>query len=264
MAPDSAVAESVAVAARSSSRFLYVAWQNRENRRIVPVGRLALPRAGEHQVFEFRYLARARQVLARPFTSFPDFNSRYQSEHLFPFFENRMVPAGSADFTGVASCLGLPDDANPFEVLASSGGLRATDTVEVFSEPYLNRVAGQAAVRFLVRGVRHQPGAHDKIDDLQVGDSLVLQPEPGNETDQLAVLVLASVGVPVGWVPAYLCPCLHRSASASARGWSDMVVTVRHIGGRSGPAHFRLLCDLSFPWPFPEGPFETDEFAVET
>lgn len=263
MGSDLALDERAASRADASTRVLFVAWQNPESRSLIPIGRLSVPLDPDGEEFEFRYLSRAREALARPFSSFPDFRTRYRSSQLFPFFENRMVPAGSADFTEIAASLGLRDGADPFEVLASSGGMRATDTLEMFPEPALDRAARRASLRFLVRGVRHRPEAQDEIDRLDVGDRLRLEPEPDNEVDPLAVLVVPDTKVAVGWIPAYLCPALHRASHASPNRWADMVPTVRHIGDRSGPAHFRLLCDLSFPWPFPDGPFDSDEFSMD-
>jgi hypothetical protein len=213
-------------------------------------------------MYEFRYLARARTVLARPFTSFPAFASQYVSARLFPFFENRMVPVERQDYGDWASSLGLPGDSDPFEILSSSGGMRATDTLEVFREPTVDPQTGTASLRFLVRGVRWREGANDEIDRLHPGDQLRLEPEPTNEADPLAALVIPDTGQPVGWVPAYLCPALHRSAAATPQSWSAMTTTVRHVGDRAGPSHFRLLCEVVFPWPFSDRPFDTPEFAV--
>ncbi len=246
----------------TAKRVLFVAWQAPDSRAITPVGRLRVTRAAAGHEYEFCYLRPARNVLGRPFASFPNFDVVYRSTELFPFFENRMVPRQSPDFAGMAASVGLRSDADPFEVLAISGGQRATDTLEVFPEPRTDRAASSASFRFLVRGARYRPGAHDQIDRLQVGDHLRLEPEADNPVDPQAVLVVPASGTAVGWAPAYLCPALHRSASAATHGWDDLDATVSHIGDRSGPAHFRLLCEVSFPWPFPDGPFDTPEFEV--
>ncbi|MGH9102218.1 MAG: hypothetical protein ACRDYD_04430 [Acidimicrobiales bacterium] len=46
------------------------------------------------------------------------------------------------------------------------------------------------------------------------------------------------------------------------RQWGAVEVTVRHVGERCGPSHFRLLCALVFPWSFPGTPFDTPDFAI--
>lgn len=240
-----------------AAHVLYVAWQQ-PDRTITPVGRLTL---GMDGTYEFRYLTRASEIMGRPFTSFPSFDTVYRSERLFPFFENRMVPTGRSDYPDWAVSVGLDADADPFEVLASSGGPRATDTLELFRPPSVDRSLQRASMRFLVRGVRHRgEKAQDAVDHLRPGDRLAVRPDRDNDVDPLALLVQPSTGVPVGWVPAYLCPVLHRSSAANGGDFSSVVVTVRHVGDRKGPSHFRLLCDLEFPWPFEDDPFDTATF----
>jgi hypothetical protein len=248
----------------SLGRVLFIAWQVPETRSITPVGRLRILPTGTTGdfEFEFRYLRAATSVLARPFASFPVFEATYRSSQLFPFFENRMVPVHSPDFAEMAASLGLADSTDPFEVLATSGGLRATDTIEVFPEPTIDVERREASFRFLVRGVRHRPDADDQIEHLRVGDRLRLEPQPDNPVDSRALLVMPDSGVAVGWAPAYLCPTLHRSARTTTSGWDNITTTVRHIGDRSGPPHFRLLCEIRFPWPFSDGPFENPDFAL--
>lgn len=242
-------------------RTLYVAWQDPGTHRILPVGRLRIVSADDSICFEFRYLAAARDVLARPFVAFPSFSDVYSSPDLFPFFENRMIPTARPDFEASAESVGLAHNSDPFEVLAFNGGRRATDTLEIFPEPEVDRDAGTASVHFLVRGIRHRDGAQDAIDELRVGDPLMIRPEPDNPFDQFALLITPQSGQPIGWVPAYLCDVLHRSMGAPS-DWSAISCTVRHVGDRSGPAHFRLLCEAVFAWPFTEDPFDTPAFGL--
>jgi hypothetical protein len=262
MGVDVVVDEHAPVREDPAARVLFVAWRNPDTRSIIPIARLVVRDHNGAQTFEFRYLTRAPKVLARPLVSFPSFTGIYRSERLFPFFENRMVPTQRSDFRGWAASLGLSEDSDPFEILAQSGGTRVTDTFEVFPEPAVDREVGLASVRILVRGVRHREGANEEIDRLRPGDALRLCPEPDNGFDALAVLVVPSTCQAVGWVPAYLCGPLHRSAASTEGSWAAMKATVRHIGDPLGPSHFRLLCDLQFPWPYPDQPFDTPEFSV--
>lgn len=116
-------------------------------------------------------------------------------------------------------------------------------------------------MRFLVRGVRHRGDeGQDAVDRLGPGDRLDVAPDPDNPADPLALLAQPHTGIPVGWIPAYLCPVLRRSSQETG-DFSEIVVTVPHVGDRHGPSHFRLLCDLHFPWPFDGQPFDTATFA---
>jgi len=228
-------------------RRLFVAWQDPETRSITPVGCLTRRQGSDGETFEFRYLRQARHLQHfRPFVGFSSLEECYRSTDLFPFFENRIVPRTRDDYVDYVGTLGLPIDADPFEILAHSEGRRATDAIEVFPAPSLD-ADGVVTCRFLVHGVRHIPGAHDAIDGLTLGEVLSVLPDPQNEVDRLAVLLRTGGYRLVGYVPAYLTSLIHRPLDAYG---SDAVqVNVEHIGDRNGPSHLRLLCRLAARWP---------------
>ena len=235
---------------------LYVSWQDAERRSFVPVGMLTQSAAGD---FEFRYLRGAETDSDfRPFIGFPELHHVYRSTEQFPFFENRLMPRGRSDYSAYLGSLGLAQNADPFEVLARSGGRRATDTVEVVAEPAVEPDTGHASCCFLVRGVRHVENADDAIDRLDVGDHLGTEPDTGNEYDEHARYLLTLDGARVGFVPAYLTEFLSRSAESN--GGDAISIVVEHIGERSGPSHFRLLCRLVVPWPEGQPPFSGSAF----
>ena len=235
---------------------LYVSWQDAERRSFVPVGMLTRSASGE---FEFRYLRGAAvDPEFRPFIGFPDLHQVYRSTEQFPFFENRLMPRNRSDYTAYLGSLGLAENADPFEVLARSGGRRATDTVEVVAPPTVDPDTGHASCHFLVRGVRHVPGADDAIDRLEIGDHLGTEPDVGNAFDRHARYLLTLDGERVGFVPAYLTEFLSRSAGLHGDGTIN--IFVEHIGERSGPSHFRLLCRLVVPWPEGQPPFSGQAF----
>ena len=240
---------------RQSQR-LYVSWQDAERRSFVPVGMLTQSAAGD---FEFRYLCGAEtDPNFQPFIGFPDLRRVYRSTEQFPFFENRLMPRGRSDYPAYLGSLGLANDADPFEVLARSGGRRATDTVEVVAEPTVDPETGHASCCFLVRGIRHVDNADDAIDRLVVGDHLGTESDSGNEFDEHARYLLTLDGARVGFVPAYLTEFLSRSAEL--HGDDAISIIVEHIGERNGPSHFRLLCRLVVPWPEGQPPFSGAAF----
>ena len=65
-------------------------------------------------------------------------------------------------------------------------------------------------------------------------------------------------GVRIGYVPSYLSEFVNRAMNLS--GAQGVKVTVVHIGARSGPSHYRLLCRLAAQWPEGETPFSGDAF----
>src|SRR5688572_26595580 len=112
---DTAVSER----AHEQGRRLFVAWQDPASRAIEPVGVLSRRVDGDEPIFEYRYLRRAADLAGfRPFVGFPELAGRYRSADLFPFFENRVMPRSRDDYRGFMAQLGLPDQADPFEVLA--------------------------------------------------------------------------------------------------------------------------------------------------
>lgn len=245
----------------ASSRRLFVAWQDPDNRAITPVACVQLVSDDNSDVYEFRYLRRVIGLPRfRPFVGSPDLRGVYRSSELFPFFENRLMPRRREDYGDYLASLALSIDADPFEILARSGGRRATDTIEVFPEPVVDPASRTATCRFLARGIRHLPGAQSAIDDLRVGERLGVLQDPQNEHDLLALLLRSDDYRLVGYVPAFLTSVVHRAAEA--RGWTDVTVIAEHIGNRGGPVHLRLLCQLAVPWPFEDTPFSGPEFEL--
>ncbi|HUP71393.1 MAG TPA: HIRAN domain-containing protein [Acidimicrobiales bacterium] len=225
---------------------LYVAWQDPVSREIVPVGCLSRDTSNGGLTYEYAYLRCAARLDGfRPFVGFPAMDRTYRSSDLFPFFENRLMPRGRDDYGEFLVSLGLPLEAEPFEVLARSEGRRQTDTIEVFPEPSVED--GIASCRFLVHGIRYVPGSQDAIESLVTGDSLRVVLDPQNRVDRCAVVLRDDAYHLLGWVPRYL-TSLVRTPLAEL-GPDAVEVHVEHIGDREGPVHLRLLCALESRWP---------------
>jgi hypothetical protein len=225
---------------------LYVAWQDPASRAIVPVGRLSRYVSNGDITYEYRYLRTAADLDGfQPFVGFPALNHAYRSSQLFPFFENRLMPRARDDYADFVGSLGLPPDADPFEVLARSEGRRQTDTIEVFPEPAFDD--GVVHCRFLVHGIRHVPDAQEAIDSLRVGDALGVLLDPQNPVDARAVMLRDQTFHLLGWVPRYLTELVR--TPLARLGPHAVHVCVEHIGRRDGPAHLRLLCALDARWP---------------
>lgn len=161
------------------------------------------------------------------------------------------MPQSRPDFAVLASRLDLDRDADPFEVLARTGGRRVTDRIEVFAPPE-HTPAGESTVLFLVRGIRHVEGAAEAVSALAVGDRLLIADQPDNEFNSRAVIVRISDGRQIGWVPDYLVEHLHELRQLNGE---DPVVTVEHVNDATVAAHMRLLCRLRAPWPDGYTPF---------
>jgi hypothetical protein len=123
---------------------LFVAWQDAESRKIIPIGRLLRLPDG----YEFAYIGAVREAQQHgfePLVTFPSLGQVYRSSQLPPVFSNRLMNASRQDLAAHLSRLALrPDEAEPFTILARSAGKRVTDRREVFAPP---EVVGRPARR---------------------------------------------------------------------------------------------------------------------
>jgi hypothetical protein len=243
----------------TQERTLFVSWRDPASGSIHPVGRLIrrFGPMGEH--FSFAYLKLAEHLDGfEPLPGLPDLHTRYDDDQLFPVFSNRLMPRTRPEFDVLAARVDLSGDADPFEVLARSGGRRATDRIEVFMAPERTQ-SGDSSVLFFARGLRHVPGALEVVADLQPGDSLVLADDPSNAHNARAVLLRVSDGQQLGWVPDYLVEHVHDLRQLNR---AEPAALVEHVNDASVPSHMRLLCRLEAPWPngyvpFSDGVFQT-------
>jgi hypothetical protein len=226
---------------------LYLAWRQ-PDQRWWPIGRLSYDGAE----YVFAYTKGARAALAggfRSLPSFPDLDETYYSKDLFPLFANRLPPRTRPDYDDFVEWLDLRSgEQDPIVMLARSGGQRETDMFEVFPPP-LHDSGHNYKSAFFVHGLRHRgPEAEQAAGRLAPGDPLVLQPDPHNPHDPKALRVLTTVtGIHLGFVPRYLCDDVHALQAAS--GSEGVAVRVRRINAPPAPAQFRVLCEMSAPWP---------------
>lgn len=224
------------------SRVLFVAWQHPVSRRIYPVARL-LDRLEEPR-WEFAYIGGARVAAEHGFDHFlgmEDLEAVYASAELPPLFGNRLMQPRRPDFSDYMRRLGLPEDLRDvIPILARSEGRRATDTIEVFGLPTFDEARGLYRFFFFARGVRHIPGAEERIAGLSAGAELALEPDPQNPTDQLAIRVLEGGGGQVGYMPSTLLEDVHelRSLGSSVRVFAEQ------INPAPSAVQLRLLCRL--------------------
>lgn len=154
---------------------------------------------------------------------------------LFPLFGQRIVSPRRADHDEALDLLALDPLAEPFEVLARSGGRSATDTLELTPMPE----PGPLDLRFLVHGVRHLTEAErERIETLHPGQPLALRPEPTNPQDADAVLVTDD-GHRLGYVPR---PLLEYVRPAMERHHE---LTVERVNPPAAGFHMRLLVRLA-------------------
>jgi hypothetical protein len=224
-------------------RRLLLVWQDPATRSFDPVGALVRDADGS---FVFRYIRRAAGLRAfRPLASFPQLDGIYRFADLPPFFENRVMSPRRPDYPEYVRALHLSvGEATPFEMLARTGGSRATDTFHVVAEPTTDP-DGRVRTVFLAHGVRYIEGASERISRLNPGDTLTLRPEPDNVHNARALLIDVHAGEAVGYVPNWMLDVVGRLAEDDP----DHRLTVELANGPDTPAHLRLLCRLEATLP---------------
>ena len=151
---------------------LFIAWQDNRSRRWFPIGKLS---CDEH-TYTFVYTEGAevakRESGFSPLQCFPELDRVYFSNTLFPVFANRVFPAGRPDYSDYLHWLDLTDLAiEPIELLARSGGEKATDNLQIF--PFAEKTENNTfKIRFFAHGIRHVEGADERISQLKEEDIL--------------------------------------------------------------------------------------------
>lgn len=235
---------------------LFVAWQDSKSRRWFPIGKLESSESG----YEFSYtkgVLEAEECCGfKGLQSFPMLDETYESSELFPVFSNRVLPQSRPDFACFVKYLNLQSDSvDPMKVLARSGGMRATDEVEVFPLPECTK-DGKYVAHFFAHGVRYLEEENQKIiDSLSAGELLTLVPEPMNKHDALAIQVHGR-GVKLGYCPRYLNQDFHTLLGRS----TEVKLTVEKVNPSPAPVQLRLLCSLSADWPSGFEPFADEAY----
>jgi len=239
---------------------LFLAWQDRGPRRAwYPIGRLDADVAASH--YEFRYTKgaeRARREVGFPaLPAFPELNRRYESTELFPLFQNRVFDPRRKDFGDYLRWLDLsPDQADPIEILAVSGGQRQTDNLEVFPK-ITKQPDGSFVCRFFIHGIRHaSASAQERVTRLREDELLRIAVELNNPATGVAIQLCSEDYQMLGWTPRYLVDDLVH-AVATAPVLQAKVVRVNEPGV---PVNQRVLVEMSGSLPPAVEPMSSEQF----
>jgi hypothetical protein len=224
---------------------LYLAWQDPEDRRWLPVGRLSF----DGRVYRFIYTKGAEQSPRFvPFGAMRDLHVVYESSALFPLFANRLLSKTRPEYQDFLAWLDVREhEAEPLVLLARSEGIRATDSLMVFPCPEKSS-DGQYHMRFFSHGLRYLPPAVLQFidDNLHPSAQLLLMLDPQNPYDPSAVaLRTADPALLIGYCPRFLTvDALHLLQTVPA----TVHVAVERVN-RDAPLQLRLLCSLTADWP---------------
>lgn len=203
---------------------LLVSRQDPTTRLFTRVGELS--RAGDGYVFTYD------NGITRALPGLP-LGRDHRSTNLFPVFAERILSPSRPDRRMTLAQLDLDAGAEPFEVLARSGGRRTGDTYELTPIPE----PGPVSLLFLVHGVSHLPKTGQEcVDSLRAGDALELVREPGNPVNPQAIQV-TRMGMPIGYVPDPLIDIVARVLGAD----HGPRLSVARVNPRDAGFHMRIL-----------------------
>ncbi len=222
-------------------KHLYVAWQDEDSREWVPVALLESRDDG----YTLQYTKGAKRCKSFVGLGRMDaLDQVYQSEQLFPFFQNRMINKSRPEYKNYLRWLGLDElTDDPFSILTVTGGLRATDSFELIPPP--ERDGDNLRLDFFPRGLRHMPeGTQDLISQLAPNDRLYLVRDIQNPKDPNALLLRTDApNALVGYINKYYCSGL---GQLLAKDSETVTVHVKQVN-RDAPLEMRLLCTLKAP-----------------
>lgn len=235
-----------------SPRVLYVAWQDPESRRILPVARVIVDAHGGYEFAYIQAFYEAQRCGFLPLVSFPDKDRVYRSRELLPLLKNRLMQPRRPDYGEYLEELALdPASAEPFTILGRSGGQRVTDKLELFAPPTAT-ADGRLHTIVFVRGVRHVPKAEEVIAQLRRGVRLQAVAELDNAYNPKA-LKLCHEGDFLGYLPDYLVTELECTPEA-------LDVSVYKMNPPPVGVHHRLLVEVTIPTTKPL-PFSGSKYA---
>ncbi len=252
---------------------LFLAWQDGGSsartgvahamgtRRWFPIGRLdADPEA---QLYRFRYTHGAEEArdVAQFITldAFPELYRTYESDQLFPLFQNRMMRRDRTDYAAFVERLGIkPNEADPFTVLGITGGERQTDPLEVFPKIQTDE-DGTFRCRFFLHGWRHvNETAQKRLMQLIHDEPLQVAMEINNPATGAAIqLQTANDYHMLGWAPRYL---VHDLLHAMGHSVIQMKARVIRVNPPPAPHNQRVLVELEGCYPKGVEPMSSEEF----
>lgn len=239
---------------------LFVAYQDTVSRTWTPVARLT----HDGKFYHFAYTRGAKNLPDFvPFGRMNELDAEYVSEQIFPLFANRLLPKSRPEYKDYLNWLGLSGVGHDaLDELARTGGLRATDSLELIPCPEPTS-SNQYEVYFFCRGLRHFPAASQARSlALEKGDRLYLMQDLQNGSDGTALLLRTDDPVTaVGYVPRYY--SAEFSSLIKLVGAEAAKVTVEKVNA-DAPVQYRVLCKFTAPWPMQFQPCQAGLYEVDS
>lgn len=218
---------------------LFVAWQQPDSREWIPVARLER-RDGMYRFAYTRGVFRAKGF--QPFNGMQQSDAVFESSSLFPLFSNRLISKSRPEFPDYMRWLSLSDmTEDPMAILALTGGIRGTDSIELFQPPVVDE-GGTYSVDFFVRSLSHLPRtAVERVSTMAEGERLFLLQDCQNDFDPFALALRTDTpACLVGYCPKYYVQDLGTLLDAPE---SNLEVRVKSVN-LDAPLNMRLHCTV--------------------
>jgi hypothetical protein len=221
-----------------------------------PVGMLV------HDTGLYRFCYTHGANMLPDFQHFPgmdDLNQVYESEELFPLFSNRLLPSTRPEYEAFLRWGGLEGtQPDPIAILSITGGIRQTDSIEVFPCPTRTKV-GTYFNKFFLHGIRWVPSeAINRLKRLKPDERLILMYDICNRCDPNAVAVRTDIErTLIGYVPRYLAMDILQLLTQCHPESINLVVDRLNS---DAPLQQRVLCRMLCDWPVNFKPCHGEEF----
>ena len=183
------------------SNYLLLIWKDPETRRNYTVGKLT-----RGDFFTFQYYGEAESAEEAGWKllgAFPTYQE-YRSNTMFPVFSSRLPDKKRRDIQNILEKYGLMEY-DEFELLRRSGARLPIDTYE-FIDP-ISPDDKEVEREFYITGIRYHSACQGSdcgaLPGVKVGDILLLEEEPENAYDPMAIRVLTQERDVLGYVPRY-------------------------------------------------------------
>lgn len=184
-----------------TSNYLLLIWKDPETRRNYTVGKLT-----RGDCFTFQYYGEAENAEEAGWKllgAFPTYQE-YRSNTMFPVFSSRLPDKKRRDIQNILEKYGLTEY-DEFELLRRSGARLPIDTYE-FIDP-ISPDDKEVTREFYITGIRYHSACQGSdcgaLPGVKVGDMLLLEEEPENAYDPMAIRVLTQEKEILGYVPRY-------------------------------------------------------------
>lgn len=191
------------VSRKDGRDYLYLIWKDPISRCNYTVAQLS-----KNSQYEFSYGYEVDEAIRNGFElliPFDDVNKVYKSDTLFPTFSSRLPDRKRRGIEKILAKYGLKEF-DEYKLLKRSGARLPIDSLE-FIDPIFEDNNGEVKRIFHIAGARHHIGCDGdncgKALHLEVGDRLILVPEPMNEFDKNAIRITDRENKSLGYLPRY-------------------------------------------------------------